>query len=533
MTQVPGPEQSDASYAELLWPLVLGGSAVGRLEWSTGVVSLDITHEVYASMSEARSQEQRRGATAYAHEMVHVFQLATCGFPFQWADQLRSLIQPALVRLRKDRRDDFAPVLEAMSLGSSAFTVEEASALRAHYGKIDAPNSVGLTTRCLMETHAFVVQRRMKYQVSGYSDLAQHLADAPSAEYRAAMDALAFTIGPTAAFEWFSLICAVALCTEHPAVSYNRILRALSDSPGLLPDTLAPKNALQAQRDLADLVEDDLIGSSAQAAEGRRSQRTPLTRLVSNVNRAANEGFDFIWCLAAPHVELVRLVQYLHVPVFLRPREPQGFAVQLPPGMERDTGLALLAVAATTVQLTRSIEATSRSVGAQAVAGLDWLQGDRQPVMFQLDLQALTEQDNLALLNLSDPGTNSAVSGREMARLWGRIVLYAPPELDPEGESTLSALPAAREYLNRLAEKFPAFPVVLAWGEGISGFVDWFGSLVPQAVHGNAVMVQHPALREAVEEATRAIYGLGERVGQNPTLVVQLLQSPLRRASIQ
>jgi hypothetical protein len=215
------------------------------------------------------------------------------------------------------------------------------------------------------------------------------------------------------------------------------------------------------------------------------------------------------------------------VPVFLRPIDPQGFAAQLPSDMDETTGMVYLTTAAVVGQLTRSIDARSRARGNQALDGLDWLRWDRRPILLQLDAAQLAENDHSRLLWLSDPATNPATSGRELARIWGRVAMLAPGELDPEGQALLANLAPVRDYLRRLSSHFPAFPVVLSWAPGMSGFVDWFGSLVPQAMRGDALMLQHPEVLAAVAAAADAMRRLGQEVGQDPSLAIQLMQLPL------
>jgi len=523
----------DASYREILWPLVLG-DALGRLEWTTGVLSLNVSKESYDSMKDAGTVEKKAAIATYTHEMVHVLQLALHGFPYRWAAELFELVTPAVVRLRAGHApEDFGPLLDAIKLGEAAFTSDEVEAITAHFDLLDDPCPAGITTRSLLESHAHVVQRRINFEIDGFADLAWHLADAPAPEYRAAFDALQLAVGPEVAYAWFPLVCSVALCTERPAMSFNHLLLTLAAEPGYLPDKPTPENALQAQRDLADIVDSELIGSAGQVARARGEGGAPVLRLVDAANKAfSRQDFDPSWAYAAPHEELERLVPHLYVPVFLRPVDPQGFAAQLPPDMDQVSGLAYLTMAALLGQLTRSIEAKSRERGKQALDELDWLRWDRRPILMRLDAGQIAEHDHSRLLWLSDPASHSETSGRELARIWGRVALLAPEELDPDGNAVLATLPPVRDHLRTLSTRFPAFPVVLTWQSGMSGFVDWFGALVPHAMQGDALVLQHPDVLASVNAAADAIQRLGREVEQNPTLAIQLMQLPLLTAGI-
>lgn len=504
---------------------------------------LDVSKEAYDAMSsvggtydpmpEALRKEVGAAITAYTHEHVHTLQMALCGFPFRWASELFDIIRPAVAKLRNGQRgDDIGHLLNAIKLGEAALSPDEVEALGVHFAKLDEPCSIGLTTRSILESHAHVIQRRANYEINDFSELAPHVADAPGAEYRAAFDVLAFAINPKVAYAWFPLICSVALCTERPAVSFNRLTLALAANPTFLPQDPTRDNALQVQRDLADIVNSELIGSASQVAAARK-EGTPLRRLVQAAEEIfSNQAFDPSWAYAALHEELLQLVQHLPVPVFLRPVAPQGFAIKVPPDMDKDVALAHLSTAALSSQLTRALDARSRARGADALDRLDWLRGHREPLLVRLSSQHLSDTDHTPLLNLSDPATNQSLSGRELARLWGRIVLLAPDEIDPEGEAILSNLTPVRAYLSALSRRFPAFPVVLSWTQGMSGFVDWFGSMAPEAMNGDGLMLDYPELFEAVMETTKAIEELGEEVDQNPSLAIQLMRLPLLRIAV-
>jgi hypothetical protein len=533
------PDAGDATYQELLWPLVLQGNAIGRLEWSTGVLSLDVDSALFDRLgteipaespgAEFTEDERRTAIATLTHEQIHVLQIGMCGFPYRWAAELFDHIRPALSRLRDDAgREDFGPLLAAIDLGEDAFSTAERGALTRHFEQLDEPSPTGITTRSILETHAFVIQRMINYGTRTYADLEPHLNDAPAPEYRAAMDVLVLAVGAETAYPWFPLVCSVALCSERPAAAFNKILLSLAAYPGVLPDAPTRENALQSQRDLADIVGDQLIGSAGEVASTRGDVGTPHVRLVNGANEAFNSGAAApSWAYAAPHEELGELIAHLRVPIFLRPQYPQGFAAQLPPGMDEGTGLAQLTLAAISSQLCQTFDAASRELGAQALDGLDWLRADRRAILLRLDADQIARHDHGPLLNLSDPTINGQRPGRQLARAWGRGFLLGPEELDPDGTAALALVPSISAYLRELNATFPAFPIVLSFTSGRSSFVDWFGSIAPAACVGGELRLDHPDIVDAIAVAVSAIEDLGRQVGQNPTLALQLMQLPV------
>jgi hypothetical protein len=320
------------------------------------------------------------------------------------------------------------------------------------------------------------------------------------------------------------MISAVALCTTRPAEAFGTLAFALARDPELAQHSLTRYNAAQLSRDLCDLVADALIGTAQQVAKNSREANRPHSRVVWALNKAAGGGaFDPFWAYTAPHDEFGNMQPSLGVPMFLRSAEPQGFSIQLPPGMDEIAGMTLLATSAVTAQLSR-VAVGSRTRGDEALDRLEWLRGDRSPIELRLDLDQVQQHDTATILSLVDPDRHTAHTGRELAQLWGRAFLLAPRELDPHGDAVLASLASVQDYLKAVNREFPAFAAILSWP---FGYVDWFSAIAPEALCGTDLNILHPSVSTAVDGAARAIYALGERSGQNPTLLVELMRMRL------
>jgi hypothetical protein len=352
----------DPTFAQLLWPLVVGGDSLGRFDWATGALSLDVELDVWQNIDGASDADRWRAKRAYVHEHVHVLQVSLFGFVYRWSVEFLDLFRPALRRLNEHKDEvDPAAVVAAIETGVVSLTSDEREAVASHFAVIDEPMAFGITTRSILESHAHFVERRYHHPMSHVDDWAPHLDDAPAQDYRIAFDFLSALIGPEAAFNWFPLAAAVALNTAMPAMAFVKIGLDIVDLDAF-PFDEPPRHdtALQVQRDVADLVAEGLLGSAQQVAAGMAQDSYHL-RVVRAVNEATRAGdFDPTWAYVAPHEEFERGLAVADAPVFMRPRMPQGFAVMVPAGMDPHDAEARLVVAAMVRQLSAPIEAESR-----------------------------------------------------------------------------------------------------------------------------------------------------------------------------
>ena len=287
------------------------------------------------------------------------------------------------------------------------------------------------------------------------------------------------------------------------------------------------ENASERQRFLGDFVHDTLIGSAPQVAAGQEAPSPFFGPHAFFLNEAFGRGeLDPMWLLASPASELETADEHLTPIVFLRPRDPQGFAVSAPPGMDRDEVFVRLTAAATSVQMTAAIEAESRREAERALVGLRWLRGDRTPVMIQFDLQQVRTLDG-APLGLVDPDSHLAPPDDQLPYLWGRCVLMPPAELDPDGDLHIPANEEIRSYIRHLHERFPAFPLILSWLPEFSAFFDWFGSLTRGDVSNSGSIAADESTILAVVTAAQAMLELGDRLEQNPRALIDLMVTQL------
>lgn len=525
-------ERDEAEYVELLWPIVPTGDVAGSLDWFTGVLALDVAHEVWRNPETAPRELVEAAHLTFSHEFFHFVQLTTMGFLHRWAARLYHLVLPAFERTKDPQGRVFGQsfaVLKAMIReGSTRLTADERHSLEQHFSVLDTPSACGLTIRAVFEGQAYFAERTANYQIQRPSDWTPHLKAAPDPIYRIAFDFLAFAADYSLAYEWFSLMAAVSLCSERPADSFERLAITLGQADAaqtIWRDLQSDGARLQF---LQGLIPDAACASPLEWVAQPQALHPMLAKAVEKLADATNEKrFDPVSLFAHPGSGLLRLAEsdVIEVPIIFRPAPPSKLAIQAVSGSDEGTTLALFTLGATCRQLVRAIAAESEEVGCKRIEEVSWLVRDHTPVMMDLALEDLVSGDPSRMVMIFAPKAETA---EKLTTLWGRVVLRVPPELDPTQDALLPTVPQARRLAQALHRRLPMFPVYLL-PQG--NFYEWFGSLAPdEALIGTTVDVLHPDVQTVAREAERAIYASAAQAKKNPRLAVQRLLAPLYRA---
>jgi hypothetical protein len=514
------PPLEEAQYVELLWPVVPTGEVDGALDWFSGVMAMDISHETWQNLDAAPREVQERASRVYQHEQFHFLQLVTMGFLFDWAADLFDLLRPVVQRVQPEaQREDFSGVKRLVSEGAQLLSANEAAALGEHFLKLDRPGRSGLTTRAILESHAHFAERRLNYRIGEPHEWTPHLHQAPTPVYRVAFDFLAFAAGYLPAYHWFSLAASMSLCSADPVDAFERLALALADDEEAA--------ALSGDGDLAamvDFVLEQLPDVSwSTPLQGTPRQHPMFTGVAHTLAQAWNAGqFDLFRFFARPDLELPSLLKQsrIELPIIFSPAPPSRLAIQAPSRAEEPVVLAMFMMGAVGRQLTRAAESASQARGEESIARLAWLVRDHTPVLSDLAYEDLQSGSPDRMLGIFDPRGENAV------KAWGRIILRVPREIDPTQDVMLWRVPEARRLLRAIHQQLPTFAVYLGLPYGP---YEWFGSIGLEEGEDEPDW-SSPRIHGLVADTERAIHAQAEAIGQNAWLLAQCLWGPWLRA---
>jgi hypothetical protein len=517
------PPAEEAQNIELLWPVVPRGDVDGALDWFSGVMALDVDHEVWQQLQDAPPAQREPAVRAYAHELFHWFQFATLGFMHDWAAELFDLLRPVVKRVQSDfAPEDFAGVKRLIRQGPALLSAAEDQALRAHFRQIDAPSRSGLTARAIFESHAYFVERKLTYVMKRSSDWTPHLRTAPAPVYRVAFDALAFLAGYAVAYEWFPAVASVSLCCRRPVGAFERLALALARDPAAKEMKAEPGTA----REMISFLQGQLPGTPLFTPIEQLTVTHPVfSGAAQAVSRAVAEGAcDVYQLLARPDLQVMKLRERhaLEPPIIFRPAPPTKLAVEAPEGYTEGSVLALFALGAVGQRLTQEAANQARAEGQRLVDRLSWIVRDHDLILGDLAVDDLRSGDPGRMLMIFEPKDRAV----ERPTMWGRLILRMPKELDPSQESPLPLVPEVRRLFRAIHDRLPMFPVYLA--PAPSGLYDWFGSIAPEeSMSDQGVDISHPAVAKLVEDSQHAIEDYGRSADLNPWLAIQNLFAPL------
>lgn len=507
-------------HVEMFWPIVLQGDALASYNWLSGVVSLDVDASVWSDQDQ-QNPEFIEGYRAYIHEMFHAVQLFTLSFPYTWAQKLFEYIQPAVARHTGPVPNDFMSVQRIIQQGSACLTESETALVDFHQKLWAKAGPNGITAKSVLEGHAFFVERKYLYDLAEPHEWFQQIGAAPTLSYRCAFDYLVYVVGAQVAFDWFPLICAMALSTSDPGTAFERLAPILEATD----DTIVAERSTRSARSIMAVCAQATVDLGVMTAvegwnalgEGHRILHDSAVRL----HREApwEEIVDFY---AFPEDYLHEAISHVRAPIILRPQPPHHLAVTFPAGMNRAEGLALFGVGAAGNQLCRSAAVEADDEEADVVARLQWLAQDHRPIEIQLSDEMLKSERPDAMIQwFADLPADAKMV------MWGRCYFGLPAGMTKEQDEPLLTVPSARAVVRRLVESQPDFAIYL---HPDLAFSDWFGSIVETADAEQPDPTTHEKLLTAARSAAYTIAVTGFRSRQNTGLIAERLTERFTRS---
>jgi hypothetical protein len=508
-------------YIEHFWPALPKGDSDGALDWFSGMMTLNVPHETWLDLESAPIGLKNKAIATYVHEMFHVFQFSSFGFMHDWAADLFQFVQPVMKRHGPGSGPgDFSGMKRMVDSGSALLTDEEREALRKHFGKLDSPGKSGLTTRSLFEAHAYYCEKLYNFDLKQSSDFMPHLYGTSDPVYRVAFDFLIYVVGPKMAFEWFPSLIAMSLSTADPVDTYEYLAFALLKAETEVKDLSA---GIENAHAMIGFLIKALLGTPRtnpwQDGGKRHITFTPISKALQS---AEKQGIiDQHAFFACPHTEVQRALENMRIelPIIFRPAPPAKLAFQKPELMDTEQFKVLVSIAAIGQQLTGAISTESERAGSIVLERLSWLTRDHRSVTFALamaDLESGNPGNLVEFWKLAGADTN------QKARLWGRIILRLPDEIDPTGDLYLSQHSLGARLIQAI---YKELPMAVAYLMNPHGFEDWFGSILSDEFKKTAPewMRFHPEFKKIRTETIDAIQNAGNSIGCNAWLVHERL----------
>lgn len=314
-------------YAEAI---SLPSNVWGFLEWMTGVIRINATVEELQRLSEAREHVRLAYEETVTHEFFHCAQICAAGYPHHYA----ATVAKALF-----------PVLHPYLLAFSSHTDLEEAATRfaqappsipheamALLDLLDEPGSDGITPRDIVESAAYLVQKRTHLQDLDAADYGHMLHFAPAPEYRSAF-LVAESILGARALELFPALSHVSLCFLRPQDVFTNLCRAARR----LPDGDA-RGLMRTAEDLSRTHR--WLGTSFDyAGEFSNGSFNPFyrsyARTLAGIGRW--KRVDLAALMSTPHEWMTEFRRRVKMPVILNPDDIAVFRVRHaraePPGL--------------------------------------------------------------------------------------------------------------------------------------------------------------------------------------------------------
>jgi len=209
------------TWGEIFSFLNMPESVAAQLDWATGIVGVNTSQQEwlrlvdrYGDKNSAQvSQRESELLETVTHELTHFLQIVTTGYLYRFAVNLYYQIGAWISTVGKDKlsTDERVRVLLKTAIPNSI-----SKQVRATLGQLDVEGPEGLTTRAIVESSAFFVQKRVhwpEWDVKKYRRVLDDTCPAPA--YRSAFD-VASSILRDEALEAYSYITFLALCTDDP-----------------------------------------------------------------------------------------------------------------------------------------------------------------------------------------------------------------------------------------------------------------------------------------------------------------------------
>jgi len=203
---------------EVLSRITPPSNIAAYLEWSTGILRINATQEAWRRLFERGGDadlppDEQELLETVTHEMFHVVQIINTGYLYQLVTQLQVEIDEWLRSCNPPAEDD--DVVRAFL--TMPVPPELSESVRGWIAELDTPGAEAITTRAIVESSAFLVQKRIFDHHFTHDAYLKTLDDScPSPDYRHPYDVAARYLG-NATVDAYPLVACLALCTLKPA----------------------------------------------------------------------------------------------------------------------------------------------------------------------------------------------------------------------------------------------------------------------------------------------------------------------------
>jgi hypothetical protein len=280
-------------WGEFLPSIAVPKGVAGYLDWSTGLLRVNATHEVWqrivASKDLSKLQQWERDIVeVVTHETIHFMQIVTTGWLYQFAVELFELIKSCIPFPVKD----FSQIPKVPPPGPAA-------RIRNHLARLDVAGANSVTVRSLVECQAVLAQLQTHWKSTDHESFVKriHESHLPQ-EYRAAYLSAVKHLDRHA-FESYPFISNMALCCRDPVTSFEVICRGVKTAA--LP--AQPRRAIQGYLELLNRLHTagnlEMIGTAAEVINSA-PEHPVYTPMVARLNELSANS-SMLEYMAAPH----------------------------------------------------------------------------------------------------------------------------------------------------------------------------------------------------------------------------------------
>lgn len=523
-------DEEKVSLVELLWPLELPPGVEGRLNWTTGLTQVDATAEEFTRVIDRlkehpveRSRETAIGE-AISHESVHFMQIITTGYLQRWVLKASALLDEALGPLPLDWDEMKAILLR----GSASLSAQQRAELQQLVSELDEPGPDGISTRCILESHAFFVQQRLHWSKVSANSIVELLAAAPALEYRLGYDLCRFYIRGPAAFALFPVLASLSLFCVRPAQAFSQLLEAAAEDKELLEAALHGRPDMLLQRRFP-FSRDAWLGDAGSVYHSEDRfvhHHFVYTPAVNQLGRRFKQD-SVANLLAFPHLHLREILDLVRMPILLRSDE-SGFSTWRwalgKDGAFLQSEKTVQALAIKAAYHHRLLEGVARQDPPHSpFHGLRWLTRENDSLIF-LTYGNITPEVIDEYVE-SVRSSIRATEGREVGNLWGRIVFAPDTESSHEDATYIDDL--HRTFLSRLISQIPELPGYVLLDGLVNTFQKFFGAVADHTAYKNGELnIYNDSVQTAVMAALVAIQAQGAAADLNPLPQIQHILRP-------
>ncbi|KPL04173.1 MAG: hypothetical protein AMJ73_04505 [candidate division Zixibacteria bacterium SM1_73] len=283
------------AYEEVLSFLEMPSNYGAILDWATGIIRVNRNYEQWEAIclrkkNRAPTMDDKILLETITHETTHFLQISTTGFLYSFAIELFGQVRKCVP----------APITDFSGITSSPPKLISKQ-ICSTLDRLDVAGAEGVTIRSIVESGAFLVQKRTHWPnltAEGFGKMLDR--ECPAPEYRLAYDVSMRYLGKEA-FDCYPIIAYLSLCTDSPPDAFvilckDTVSRGLRIGEGLdVPPFLELLNIIVTAYGFK------LIGTSAEAAENL--PRHPIyTQMVIQLNNLCEQsGFSVTNFMAAPY----------------------------------------------------------------------------------------------------------------------------------------------------------------------------------------------------------------------------------------